>query len=179
VQQEEDESGIDRKEDIYVKSQPEESWDVETIGMVFTTKCHLIMFVFLFSHWATHARDMMSMSVSTYTTTENHPHLISDGGRSKKIRVSARSGFPIVQPDADAEDVRDWDEDGGEEPVNLGVRRDRTETTEEKKARKETMKIIKRQRRGEKRNMKTKFKEEETRQAKIAAQNPSLAKYPL
>jgi len=56
---------------------------------------------------------------------------------------------------------------------NLGVPRNRKETAEEKKARKQAVKLSRRDARSQKKQLKTAFKHEEIRQRKMKAAQPT------
>ncbi|KAI8060317.1 Low temperature viability protein-domain-containing protein [Gongronella butleri] len=116
--------------------------------------------------------------ISTYSNLENHPHLITDKGPSKKITIDPKTGMPILvekqrkprrQAEQDAEneaasDDEELDDDDEEEPVNLGAARSKFESKEEKKQRKLALKEAKKNRREEKKSTKEAFKTEEVRQ---------------
>lgn len=91
--------------------------------------------------------------ISTYSNIYNHPKIIREnGGRivagSKEIKINARTGMPVEwlqqqdkenQPTRNAENV-DAEESDQEEKINKGERRDKAESKEEKKLRKEGIK---------------------------------------
>ncbi|KAI8078762.1 Low temperature viability protein-domain-containing protein [Halteromyces radiatus] len=97
--------------------------------------------------------------ISTYSNLENHPQLISDRGPKKKISIDPKTGMPILVEDdrrkqkiknrhhytqSDEEDLLEEEEDEEEEErVNLGERRSKAETKEEKKQRKQAIKDAK------------------------------------
>ena len=130
--------------------------------------------------------------LSTYSTLYNHPKLISE--KSKKpdlIRISGKTGMPKdvlgrtgltegmlkrLDRQNETEEVGsgDSDSDGGQ---TLASRmsalsfRNRHETPEERKARKNAMKEIKRERRVEKKANRAAFKDEQKRQEKVMVAN--------
>jgi protein LTV1 len=126
--------------------------------------------------------------VSTYSVLDNHPALISvPGRRSRKAAAKAASvagGSVAGDTKTDAQDQleaasgeegeeEDEDElddpDGPREAQAFGdtsVPRDRNETPEEKRARKQLLKEGKRMRRAEKKSTKLLFKQERTTQSK-------------
>ena len=93
--------------------------------------------------------------LSTYTNLENHPQTIADRGPRKKIVINPKTGMPqlveaprkqkpveeINEEDDDEED-EESDEDE-EERANLGTRRSKAETKDDKKARKAAVKEAK------------------------------------
>jgi protein LTV1 len=130
--------------------------------------------------------------VSTYSVLDNHPALISvPGRRSRKAAAKAASvagGSVAGDTKADAQDQleaekgqeeegeeEDEDEDELDDPDgpreaqafgDTSVPRDRNETPEEKRARKQLLKEGKRMRRAEKKSTKQLFKQERTAQSK-------------
>ncbi|KAI9307818.1 Low temperature viability protein-domain-containing protein [Cunninghamella echinulata] len=109
--------------------------------------------------------------LSTYSNLENHPQLISDRGPKKKISIDPKTGMPILVEDdskkqrnkyakyksrkhGDDNDGEDNNEDANdddseeeeeeeEDRPNLGERRSKAETKEEKKLRKQAIKDAK------------------------------------
>jgi protein LTV1 len=127
------------------------------------------------------AWDVQSV-LSTYSNLENHPRLIKETGAKKRIQIDPKTGMPVlvemgkpqkragrsrlaeqVQDDEDGSDEESEEEDGPE-AVNLGVARSKSESKEEKKARKAALKEQKRSRRTEKKATKEAFKTEENKQ---------------
>jgi len=117
--------------------------------------------------------------LSTRSTLYNHPTRIVDD--SKKIKVDPKTGLPITRirsrgrnnPDETPEDASDAGEDSDEEePLNEGVPRNRKETAEEKKERKQAIKDEKRMRRLEKKATKEAFRDEEKKQKVAMKSNP-------
>ena len=129
--------------------------------------------------------------VATYTNLENRPRMLTE--RVKRIQLSHKTGLPLgvlkPRPDHsaaatavqqhhsnnansngndDEEDEDDTDQDQDREPINFGAARPKKETTEEKKQRKELVKLMKKSRRVEKKTNKSAFNEERHRQVKQA-----------
>jgi len=110
--------------------------------------------------------------LTTYSNLDNHPTTI---GRSKKksttksnkpqIQLSNKTGLPIFAPQEYYDEH--YDSDNDDEIVNLGARRNKKETAEEKKARKELLKEQKREKRERKQQLKVAFKEEFQKQATL------------
>ncbi|KAJ3038489.1 hypothetical protein HDV00_000586 [Rhizophlyctis rosea] len=115
--------------------------------------------------------------LTTYSNIYNHPKLISEVARGVgRIKLKGRMGMPVVEgkendgeergeEGSDSEGEDEGDEEDGEK-VNKGAKREKGETKEEKKARKEAVKAERRNRRTEKKATKTAFKEEKARQSK-------------
>ncbi|ORX84770.1 hypothetical protein BCR32DRAFT_266128 [Anaeromyces robustus] len=102
--------------------------------------------------------------ITTYTNIYNHPKMIKEEN-VKKIHVT-RKGLPIVEKDI-SEEEEEGEEEEYEVRVNKGVARNRNETKEEKKARKEMVKNAKKERREAKKATKKAFKKEHMKQEKI------------
>ncbi|KAJ2473391.1 hypothetical protein IWW56_005994, partial [Coemansia sp. RSA 2131] len=98
--------------------------------------------------------------LSTYSTLDNHPATIHEA-RAPRIRVSRKSGFPVV--DAVAENSDDDNKSDGEPREDKGVARNKTESAEEKRARKRQVQEERRQRREEKRETRGVFAEKRDR----------------
>ncbi|KAJ2160558.1 Protein ltv1 [Coemansia sp. RSA 552] len=94
--------------------------------------------------------------LSTYSTLDNHPALISE--TSARIRVSRKSGFPVVEqpPEEDAEDDQEPRE-------NRGLARPKGETAADKRARKKQLQEEKQRRREEKRETRGEYAEKKER----------------
>ena len=129
--------------------------------------------------------------LSTYSTLYNHPKLISE--RSKKavdpIKISGKTGMPkdvlgkgltagaLKRLDRENAMLNGADSDDEFETQTLASRmsqlsfRNKHETIEEKKARKQAMKELKRERRVEKKANRSAFKEEKMRQEKCLLTN--------
>jgi protein LTV1 len=143
-----DEDGEDSTEDIevYFEGKEEPQWDVESY-------------------------------VSTYTNTENHPRLVQESALNRRIQIG-RGGVPtgVLEHErkkmAKSEKVRRQQEDEAylasrkeaAEKVNLGVARPKKETAEERRARKEALKVEKRANRETKKELKESFRKESVRQ---------------
>ena len=117
--------------------------------------------------------------LDTYSNTENHPHIIDDGSRARRlariqaslestskepikpIALSHKTGLPlgILKPLSRSSPITD-------EPAaeNLGRARSKNETAEEKRARKASLKDEKRSRRVEKKMNQQAFKQEQKKQ---------------
>ncbi|KAJ2079301.1 Protein ltv1 [Coemansia sp. RSA 988] len=89
--------------------------------------------------------------LSTYSTLDNHPAIIQEGSSTPRIRVSGKSGFPVVEV---AQVANSEHRTGGE---NKGVARRPDETAEEKRARKKQQQDEKRARREQKKDMREEF----------------------
>lgn len=76
--------------------------------------------------------------ISTYSNAYNHPNLISEGG-SKGRRAIAVEGASDEESES-GEDEDEGSEGAEDAPANAGVKRNTTETPEEKKARKQAIK---------------------------------------
>ena len=131
--------------------------------------------------------------LSTYSTLYNHPKLISE--KSKKpdlIRISGKTGMPKdvlgrtgltegmlkrLDRQNETEAVGSDSDEGSDGGQTLASRmsalsfRNRHETPEERKARKNAMKEIKRERRVEKKANRAAFKDEQKRQEKVMGAN--------
>jgi len=102
--------------------------------------------------------------ISTYSNTENHPSTIAIPRKEDKIALGLRGAPKLphkLQEKSDSE----------EEKVNLGEGRQKTETAEEKRARKNEVKAMRREHRQEKKSNRTTFREEEVKQRKQNATN--------
>jgi len=112
--------------------------------------------------------------LSTYTDTENHPRIIEVpklDQQNNKIKIN-KKGFPQTQEEVIVvEKVSE----------NMGERRNKEETPEEKALRKKLVKEKKRIRRTERKNMKDEFNEEIVKQRNLSAQssfvNQTIIKY--
>ncbi|KAG0204372.1 hypothetical protein BGX28_003692 [Mortierella sp. GBA30] len=128
--------------------------------------------------------------LSTYSNLDNHPGMIKEQPR-RRIHIDPKTGMPVVteklskkalqrQQEAaaaaaaqgegvESEEGSDEDEDEDEEieAENLGAKRSKTETKEEKKARKEAIKQEKKNRRETKKATKAAFATEKSRQEKV------------
>merc|ERR1711998_21809 len=92
--------------------------------------------------------------LTTYSNLENHPRLV---GPVQRIRLGPKSGLPIgtVLPFAKEAIVEDEEY---QERANMGIKRDKAETPEEKRARKAAVKAEKAAARQRKKESLTEFK---------------------
>ncbi|KAF9171838.1 hypothetical protein BGX21_006467 [Mortierella sp. AD011] len=127
--------------------------------------------------------------LSTYSNLDNHPGMIKEQPR-RRIHIDPKTGMPVVteklskkalQRRKEIEDAAAAAENGGnsddennsdedfeeEEPENLGAKRNKAETKDEKKARKDAIKAEKRNRRETKKATKAAFASEKVRQEKV------------
>ncbi|RKP06241.1 Low temperature viability protein-domain-containing protein [Thamnocephalis sphaerospora] len=84
--------------------------------------------------------------LSTYTNLENHPALIRESA-PQRIRISRKSGMPVVEEHSEAKDSTAEDTTGdnnAKSGENHGTARPKNETAEERKARKDATKAQKR-----------------------------------
>ncbi|XP_028653136.1 protein LTV1 homolog [Erpetoichthys calabaricus] len=125
--------------EILVIEEPKEKWDCESI-------------------------------LSTYSNLYNHPKLITDPPKVKPIKVSNKTGIPLdVLPKKNltAKQVERMERINDTDLPSVSTQpRPKDETSEERKARKQTIKEERKQRRVEKKANKMAFKEEKTRQEK-------------
>ncbi|KAK8797137.1 hypothetical protein WA158_004347 [Blastocystis sp. Blastoise] len=102
---------------------------------------------------------------STYSNTENHPHIIKIKRKPKIIKLSKKTGLPIREKEEEIseDDMKEEEEEEENEVVlpDVITKRDKSETKEEKKARKAAAKEAQRIKRQQKKELKNKFKEEE------------------
>ncbi|KAJ2783841.1 Protein ltv1 [Coemansia interrupta] len=104
--------------------------------------------------------------LTTYSTLDNHPATIYEQ-RTPRIRVSRKTGLPLVE-NAAAEDGphEDREEDEEEQQAsreNMGKARSKGETSEEKRARKKMLQEAKRERRDQKKETRGAFAEKHDR----------------
>lgn len=106
-------------------------------------------------------------AATTLATVENLPTLIREQSRAKKpdiIRLSRRTGMPIISEDCSSRQLQHTEEE--EQPAqpleNKGQPRPKEETAEEKRARKAAVKSERRERRAQKKDLKVRFKLEES-----------------
>jgi len=102
--------------------------------------------------------------LSTYTNTENHPKLIAVTDEVKSIRIDKR-GLPVPKQQSNEPS----EEDEETEKINKGASRNKKETADEKKLRKLAIKEHKRLQREKKKELKTEFNREITRQQNMNA----------
>lgn len=139
VLKEEEEDEEEETMETVVIEAPEEKWDCETI-------------------------------ISTYSNIYNRPKVIEEPSKAKPIRVSAKTGIPLgVLPPRgltakQAERMTRIND--SDLPRVSSQSRDKDESREERKARKQAIKEERKERRVEKKANKTAFKEEKVRQEK-------------
>ena len=122
---------------------------------------------------------------STYSNLDNHPTVLKDpslkkwkgGKREPTIKISNKTGMPIVMEEAGEEEKSEEEEEC--EAVNLGVARPKKETKAERKARKQAVKEARRARRQDKKGLKNVYKEEEVRQLKAGVGGPTPSVYKI
>ncbi|KAF9922049.1 hypothetical protein BGZ65_009896, partial [Modicella reniformis] len=124
--------------------------------------------------------------LSTYSNLENHPGMIKEQSH-RRIHIDPKTGMPVIteklslqrkkaeeaaaaaasreQPNSDGEEDQFSEEEAERE--NLGSKRSKAETKDEKKARKDAIKQEKRNRREVKKATKEAFATEKTRQEKV------------
>ncbi|KAJ1720662.1 Protein ltv1, partial [Coemansia erecta] len=110
--------------------------------------------------------------LTTYSTLDNHPATIYEQ-RTPRIRVSRKTGLPVVENAAteaganDAEGGGDGEEEEEEDQEqsreNMGKARSKAETSEEKRARKKMLQEAKRERRDQKKENRGAFAEKHDR----------------
>ncbi|KAJ1881251.1 Protein ltv1 [Coemansia sp. RSA 486] len=104
--------------------------------------------------------------LTTYSTLDNHPSVIYEK-RTPRIRVSRKTGFPVVENAQEEEEERgDGDEESDKEEEvkeNKGKPRAKGETSEEKRARKKMIQEAKRNRREQKKENQGVFAEKRDR----------------
>jgi hypothetical protein len=120
--------------------------------------------------------------LTTYTDTENHPRLVEESTLNRRIQIG-RGGVPtgVLQHERkkSAKEVRARQREEEEaylahreatkSHVNIGVPRPKNETPEERKARKEALKLEKKVNREVKRQLKDSFTQESVRQQRQQA----------
>lgn len=138
---EEVESSEEEEEEVevVVKEALEEKWDCETI-------------------------------ISTYSNIYNRPKVIQEPQKTQQIRVSVRSGLPLDVlphrgPTAKQAERMSRINDS-DLPRTSTQPRDRTESTEQRRVRKQAIREERKERRAEKKANKTAFKQEKVRQEK-------------
>jgi protein LTV1 len=120
----------------------------------------------------------MNLLANMTSNTENRPRVIENIRAPTRIRLSKKTGFPVRQPkqmDPIEEDVSD-DEDGNENlRCNLGLARNKNESVDEKRMRKQALKESKRTRRASKKLTSETFKKETIRLQTLAIQKKAHA----
>ncbi|XP_050969145.1 protein LTV1 homolog [Labeo rohita] len=138
-EEEEEEEDEDDKEVEMVVEPPTERWDCETI-------------------------------ISTYSNLYNRPKLIQDPPKPKQIRVSSKTGIPLdVLPKRGltAKQVERMERINDSDLPRVSTQpRSREESAEERKARKQAIKMERKERRSEKKANKLAFKQEKQMQEK-------------
>merc|ERR1719466_607231 len=112
--------------------------------------------------------------ISTYSNIYNHPKIIDE---PKIIKLHDRTGIPLgVLKDNKKKDEEksDSDEEDLKEQIVLNNIRRKTETSEEKKARKQEVKKFRSERRKEKKDTKIFFKDEHLKQEQISRNKSNL-----
>lgn len=139
VVQEEDEEEEEEELETVVLGPPEEKWDCETI-------------------------------ISTYSNIYNRPKVIEEPKKLKPIRVSSKTGVPLdVLPDRGltARQAERMTRINDSDLPRVSTQpRDKQESPEERRARKQAIKEERKERRVEKKANKEAFKEEKVRQEK-------------
>ncbi|TBU50052.1 Low temperature viability protein-domain-containing protein [Dichomitus squalens] len=114
--------------------------------------------------------------LTTYSSLENHPRLIRARGERlvPKIRLDPKTGLPSIveaskQPHPPT-DTSAMDEEQDPRPVRATITRSKTETADQKKARKHAVKAERQARRLDKKATKEKFSKEVKQQAQSLAQ---------
>ena len=122
---------------------------------------------------------------STYSNTDNHPKVLRDKTmkprknklKEKLIKLSKKTGMPILEEEDDEDNNSEEEEEIDLTRVNKGVARNKKETKEEKKARKQALKEAKKARRQEKKTIKLVYKEETSKQLKAGVGNDTRSIY--
>jgi len=117
--------------------------------------------------------------ISTYSNIYNHPKIIDE---PKLIKLD-KSGIPMgVLKDKQTEKQRQQNEEDDtreeEQHISLSNIRKKNETAEEKKARKQEVKMFRKERRAEKKDNKMFFKDEHRKQEKISMNRSNLIAIP-
>ncbi|XP_075947922.1 protein LTV1 homolog [Anarhichas minor] len=137
-EEEDDDDEEEEMERIVIKG-PEEKWDCETI-------------------------------ISTYSNMYNRPKVIQDPPKTKPIRVSRKTGIPLDVLPAKGLTAKQAERmtmiNDSDLPRVSTQPRDKEESTEERKARKQAIKEERKERRVEKKANKMAFMEEKVRQEK-------------
>ncbi|KAI9501282.1 Low temperature viability protein-domain-containing protein [Coemansia spiralis] len=100
--------------------------------------------------------------LTTYSNLDNHPATIYEE-RNPQIRVSRRTGFPVVVNADDGSQKQEKENDDVEMKDNKGKARSKGETQEEKRARKKQLQEEKRNRRQQKKDNQDTFAEKQER----------------
>ncbi|XP_072906514.1 protein LTV1 homolog [Hemitrygon akajei] len=109
--------------------------------------------------------------LSTYSNLYNHPKLITDPPKPKTIKVSCKTGIPLgvlPRPSLTTKQLERMEMiNDSDLPRASTQTRLRGESKEEKKLRKQAIKVERKERRIEKKSNKTAFKVEKTRQEQV------------
>ncbi|KAJ2655237.1 Protein ltv1 [Coemansia sp. RSA 1200] len=115
--------------------------------------------------------------LSTYSNLDNHPAVIYEE-RKPQIRVSRKSGFPVVATstaEKQSKDDRDDSGDDAREKENKGAARVKGETADEKRERKRRLQEAKRERREQKKDTREAFAEKRDRRMQSKKDRAQLA----
>lgn len=121
--------------------------------------------------------------ISTYSTIYNHPKMISDS--NAQIKLSKKTGLPLgvlSEKDKTKRELEKIEHNIVRVLPDLPLKRDPNETKEEKKERKQAVKLHRKERRVEKKINKVAFKEEKKAQigqVTNAIINKNIVKLPL
>lgn len=116
--------------------------------------------------------------ISTYSNIYNHPKIIEE---PKVIKLHPRSGIPLGVLKDNTKNTKDEEmeeDEGVKEQIILNNIRQRNETPEEKKARKQDVKKFRAERRKEKKDNKMCFKDEHRKQEQISMNRSNLIAIP-
>merc|ERR1712072_743817 len=116
--------------------------------------------------------------ISTYSNIYNHPKIIEE---PKFIKLHPRSGIPLGVLKDNTKNTKDEEmeeDEGVKEQIILNNIRRKTETPEEKKARKQDVKKFRAERRKEKKDNKMCFKDEHRKQEQISMNRSNLIAIP-
>ncbi|KAJ1735534.1 Protein ltv1 [Coemansia sp. Benny D160-2] len=116
--------------------------------------------------------------LSTYSNLDNHPAVIYEE-RRPQIRVSRKSGFPVVAASSAERQSKDSHGDDGDDGVgekeNKGAARSKGETADEKRERKRRLQEAKRERREQKKDTREVFAEKRDRRMQSKKDRAQLA----
>ncbi|XP_041640193.1 protein LTV1 homolog [Cheilinus undulatus] len=139
LKEDEEDDEEEEEMEMVVMGAPEEKWDCETI-------------------------------ISTYSNIYNRPKVIEEPSKPKPIRVSQKTGIPLDVLPAKGLTNKQVERmtriNDSDLPRVSTQPRDKTESKEERKARKQAVKEERKERRSEKKANKVAFKEEKARQEK-------------
>lgn len=106
--------------------------------------------------------------LTTYSNLENHPRLIR-ARRDKpvpKIRLDSKTGLPTVEDATHASSKPESSDDEGSQPVKTTITRPKNESKEDKKMRKQAVKVERQARRVDKKASKDQYSQEYKQQVK-------------